>query len=97
MLPGNGKKSEGYFPPKNRALASCPEDISHLLTLTADSTMHLHQSKINRETPLLQGEIQSRQRSRNGHMAIEKGSLDYICFDFFYLLLFINWESFYKT
>lgn len=54
-------------------------------------------SKINRETPLLQGEIQSRQRSRNGHMAIEKGSLDYICFDFFYLLLFINWESFYKT
>lgn len=41
MFPGNGKKLEGCFPPKNRALASCPEEISHLLTLRVGWTVHL--------------------------------------------------------
>lgn len=91
MFPGNGKKLEGLFPPKNRALASCPEDTSHLLTLRADPTMHLPQGEINEEIPLLQGENQSGQRSRNGHTAIVKGRLDYICFGMLiYFIIFYH-------
>lgn len=87
MFPGNGKKLEDYFPPKNRALATCPEDKSHLLSLRADATTHLHQGEINRETPLLRGEIQPGQ-SRNGHMAIMKVCLEYICFDLVFAIIY---------
>lgn len=83
MFPGNSKKLEGYFPPKNRALASCPEDVSYLLTLRANSTMHLHQGEINREDPFLQGETQPGQRSRNGERAVVIARLDYIGFGMF--------------
>ena len=80
MFPGNGKKLEDYFPPKNRVLASCPEDRSHLLTLRADAMMHLPQGERNRQILLLWGEIQPTQRSMIGHVPIMKGRLEYICF-----------------
>ena len=87
MFPGNGKKLEDYFPPKNRALATCPEDTSHLLTLRAESTVYLHQGKINTET-LLWGEIQTRQRSWHRHMAIVKGHLAYTFFDLLFAIIY---------
>lgn len=87
MFPRNGKKLEDYFPPKNRALATCPEDISHLLTLRTDSTMYLHQGKINKES-LLWGEIQTRRRSWHRHMAKVKGHLEYICFDLLFAIIY---------
>lgn len=54
--------------------------------------MHLHQGETNREAPLLQGEIQPGQRSRDGDMAIGKACLDYIDLGMFiyFLLSFIH-------